>query len=244
MCLLSLRVAGVFFGVAPHQKKHLRAFLPRELSSYQEILIMETAMRDHFSEKRIEGKGIQLDINRTALLVVDLLNDFFEEGGAMVLPGGKSLYPLIGKLLDIAHEKKMPVFWLNQWLREDDSLFKKRVPHCIIDTWGAKIVDALPQHPEDIIIEKRRYSGFFQTSLDLFLRERDIKHLIVTGVVTNICVRSTVNDAFFLGYDVIVPRDCVRATSPEHQETHLYDIDTHYGTVINLDELFPVLEEA
>ena len=103
-------------------------------------------------------------------------------------------------------------------------------------------MDALPQFSDDIIIQKRRYSGFFQTSLDLFLRERDIKHVVVAGVVTNICVRPTVNDASFLGYDVIVPRDCVKATRPEHQETHLYDIDTHYGTVLNLDELLHILE--
>lgn len=198
-------------------------------------------MQDQFSEKRIDKKGFNLDVTRTALLVVDMLNDFFEEGGAMVLPGGKSLYPPVGKIIDVAHEKGMPVFWLNQWLREDDSLFETRVLHCIVNSWGAKIVDALPQYPEDIIIHKRRYSGFFQTSLDLFLRERDIKHVIVTGVVTNICVRSTVNDAFFLGYDVIVPRDCVEATSPEHQETHLYDIDTHYGTVTDLEQLLAVI---
>ncbi len=195
-------------------------------------------MKDTFSEKRIAQKVSKLDTRRTALLVVDMVNDFFEEGGAMVLEGGKFLYEPIGKLVDLAHAKKMPVFWLNQWLREDDSLFQKRIPHCIVNSWGATIVGALPYSPEkDIIIQKRRYSGFFQTSLDLFLRERDIKHVIVTGVVTNICVRSTVNDAYFLGYDVIVPRDCVAATSPEHQETHLYDIDTHYGKVMSLADL-------
>ncbi len=198
-------------------------------------------MKDQFSEKRAQKKSTKLDLDHTALLVIDMLNDFFEEGGAMVLRGGKSLYEPIGKLLDVAHQKKMPVFWLNQWLREDDSLFKIRVPHCIVDSWGAKIVDSLPQYPEDIVIHKRRYSGFFQTSLDLFLRERDIKQVIVTGVVTNICVRSTVNDAFFLGYDVIVPHDCVEATSPEHQETHLYDIDTHYGTVMSFENLLSLL---
>lgn len=199
-------------------------------------------MKDQFSEKRIEKQGVKIDVDRTALLVVDMLNDFFEEGGAMVLPGGKSLYEPITTLLEAARTKEIPVFWLNQWLREDDSLFKKRVPHCIVNSWGAKIVDSLPQHPEDIIIHKRRYSGFFQTSLDLYLRERNIQHVIVTGVVTNICVRSTVNDAFFLGYDVIVPRDCVEATSPEHQETHLYDIDTHYGSVLTLEDVLDLLK--
>jgi len=198
-------------------------------------------MKDQFSEKRVEKQAAEIDIDRTALLVVDMLNDFFEEGGAMVLPGGKSLYKPIATLLEAARAKNIQVFWLNQWLRKDDSLFKKRVPHCIVNSWGAEIVDSLPQHPGDIIIHKRRYSGFFQTSLDLYLREKDIRHVIVTGVVTNICVRSTVNDAFFLGYDVIVPRDCVEATSPEHQETHLYDISTHYGSVLILEEVLGLL---
>lgn len=199
-------------------------------------------MKDQFSEKRVEKQAVEIDIDRTALLVVDMLNDFFEEGGAMVLPGGKSLYKPIATLLEAARAKNIPVFWLNQWLRKDDSLFKKRVPHCIVNSWGAEIVESLPQHPEDIIIHKRRYSGFFQTSLDLYLRERNIKYVIVTGVVTNICVRSTVNDAFFLGYEVIVPRDCVEATSPEHQETHLYDINTHYGSVLILEEVLGLLK--
>lgn len=198
-------------------------------------------MKDHFSEKRVDRRIETLDVHHTALLVVDMVNDFFEEGGAMVLPDGKVLYEPVGKIIELSHARSMPVFWLNQWLREDDSLFKTRVPHCIVNSWGAKIVDALSALPEDIIIHKRRYSGFFQTSLDLFLRERDIRNVIVTGVVTNICIRSTVNDAFFLGYNVIVPRDCVQATSPEHQETHLYDIDTHYGSVVNLEELMELI---
>jgi ureidoacrylate peracid hydrolase len=68
--------------------------------------------------------------------------------------------------------------------------------------------------------------------------------VIVTGVVTNICVRSTVHDAYFLGYDVIIPVECVAATSPEAQETTLYDIETHYGTVSSLDEVLSRLQAA
>jgi ureidoacrylate peracid hydrolase len=199
-------------------------------------------MKDQFSENRTEKDEINFDPNKTALLVIDILNDFFEEGGAMVLPGGKKLYQTIGKMTDAARAKKIPVFWLNQSLREDDSLFNTRTPHCIVDSWGAQVVDAIPVSPDDIQVPKRRYSGFFQTSLDLHLRERKIEHVIVTGVVTNICVRSTVNDAFFLGYDVTVPRECVEATSPEHQETHLYDIDTHYGSVVSLEDVLAHLK--
>lgn len=193
-------------------------------------------MPDQFSEKRVQ-REFHMDPRRTAVLVVDMVNEFLEDGGLMVLAEGRVLYEPLTRLLNAAHAAGMPVFWLNQHLLESDTLFHTRIKHCLVGSWGAQVVDALPKGPHDLIIPKRRYSGFFQTDLDLHLRERDIKHVIVTGVVTNICVRSTVNDAFFLGYDVIVPEDCVAATSPQHQEAHLYDIDTHYGKVVTADEV-------
>ena len=200
-------------------------------------------MPDQFSEKRVE-QSIELNPQRTAVLVVDMLNEFLEEGGKMVLAGGHALYPPIQSLLDAAHRAHSPVFWLNQTLYPGDKLFKKRVVHCLAGTWGAQIVDALYRGPEDTIVPKRRYSGFFQTDLDLHLRERKIETVIVAGVVTNICVRSTVHDAFFLSYDVVVPVECVAATSPAQQEASLYDIETHYGTVMNLQQLLPLLTTA
>ena len=196
--------------------------------------------QDSFSERRT-GETTQLEPQRCAILVVDMLNDFFKEGGEMVLEGGEVLYEPIEQLTHTARQLKMPIFWLNQSLSPDDTLFKKRVVHCLKGSWGAAIVDDLTMADEDIIVPKRRYSGFFQTDLDLHLRERNIRQVVVTGVVTNICVRSTVNDAFFLGYDVFVPEDCVMATSDQLQESHLYDIDTHYGTVLGLPELLTMM---
>jgi ureidoacrylate peracid hydrolase len=204
---------------------------------------MDDIMSDQFSEKRVH-REIKLDPRKTAILVVDMVNDFFEENGVMVLEGGKVLYRPIQRLLNAAREAKIPVFWVNQTLYPGDKLFEKRIVHCIEGTWGAQIVDALSVLPEDIVIAKRRYSGFFQTDLDLHLRERKIENVIVVGVVTNICVRSTVNDAFFLGYEVFVPEDGVAATSERQQEAHLYDIDTHYGTVTNVDAVINQIEGA
>lgn len=197
-----------------------------------------------FSEKHVEGHQLKLDPKHTALLVVDMVNDFFEPSGKMILEGGKSLYAPMNQLLDAAHQADIPVFYTNQWLRPDDALFKKRVPHCLAGTWGAAVVDALHQSPTDITVYKRRYSAFYQTDLDLYLRERKIESVIVTGVVTNICVRSTVHDAYFLGYDVVIPVECVAATSPDAQETTLYDIATHFGAVSSLDEVLAQLQAA
>ena len=180
-----------------------------------------------FSEKQSsEAKtdAITFDPSSTAVLVVDMLKDFFSDGGAMVLDGGDVLYEPHRELLGAARDIGMPVFWLNQDLPPDDSLFQTRAVHCLSGTWGAEIVDEIPVDASDIIISKRRYSGFFQTTLDLNLRERGIDTVIVTGVVTNICVRSTVHDAFFLSYKVLVPEDLVMATSDQAQEVTLYDL--------------------
>ena len=129
---------------------------------------------DAFSEQRSPEQPLALDPNRTAVIVVDMVNEFFEPGGQMVLAGGTALYAPVNALLDAAHTAHLPVFYTNQWLRPDDALFKKRLPHCLMDTWGARLVDALHRAPEDILVPKRRYSAFFGTDLDLHLRERQI----------------------------------------------------------------------
>ena len=204
-----------------------------------------SATKNSFSEKQSDQRTsviTSFDPATTALLVVDMLKDFFDEGGAMVLEGGKALYPPHKKLLAAARAARMPVLWLNQNLAPDDSLFETRTVHCLTGSWGAEVVDELPVEDSDIVIPKRRYSGFFQTALDLTLRERGINTVIVTGVVTNICVRSTVHDAFFLRYQVLVPEDLVMATSPQAQQVTLYDIDTHYGAVTNLEALLSALQ--
>lgn len=199
---------------------------------------------DAFSEQRLPASPLTLDPRRTAVIVVDMVNEFFEPGGKMVLEGGTALYEPVNALLEAAHGAHIPVFYTNQWLRPDDALFKKRIPHCLMHTWGAQLVDALHRAPTDIVVPKRRYSAFFGTDLDLLLRERHMATVLVTGVVTNICVRSTVHDAFFLGYEVVVPVECVAATSPQAQATTLYDIDTHYGTVAPLARVLALLHTS
>ena len=86
-------------------------------------------------------------------------------------------------------------------------------------------------------ISHNSVSAFFKTDLHLTLMDLKVRSVIVMGVVTNICVRSTVHDAFFLGYEVVVPEDTVAATGPREQESSLYDIATHFGTVSTAEEV-------
>lgn len=175
---------------------------------------------------------------RTALLVVDMVNDFLEPGGAMVLPGGDVLYEPINRLTDAVRRGGGEVVWVcDRHADLRDREFEKRTPHCLAGTWGAQVVDALVRADGDHELPKRRYSAFFQTDLDLWLRERDVRTLIVCGVVTNICVRSTVHDAFFRGYEVVVATDACAATGQREQDSTLFDIETHFGRLATSQEL-------
>lgn len=192
-------------------------------------------MTDVFSAKRQDG-AITLDPGRTAVLVIDMINEFCKPGGKMVLPGYLSLMPAQTALIARARTLDVPVIFVQDSHRKNmrrDREWVKRTPHGIENTWATQVIDDLAPQPDDICIIKHRYSAFFQTDLDLVLKDMLIDQVVIFGVVTNICVRSTVHDAFFLGYEVVVPADACAATGPREQESTLYDIATHFGAVSN-----------
>lgn len=188
---------------------------------------------DIFSDKRLAGEA-RLAARHTAVLVVDMENDFCCPGGAMVLPGYERLIGPQLQVIDAARAAGSTIVFVTDAHRPNvrqDREFLKRTPHCIEGTWGARVVDALNPRADDLYVIKRRYSAFFNTDLDVTLKDLGVNSVIVMGVVTNICVRSTVHDAFFLGYRVFVPEDAVAATGPREQASSLYDIATHFGWV-------------
>ncbi len=116
------------------------------------------------------------------------------------------------------------------------------VRHAQEGSWGSEVVESLIVEKDDIAVLKRRYSGFFETDLDLVMRERGVSSAILIGVLTNICVRATAHDAFFRGYNVIVPADAVGAMSWLEQVASLYDISTHFGWVSDTRGVVRALE--
>lgn len=188
---------------------------------------------DRFSSKR-RAPDLVLDPERVAVLVVDMVNDFCLPGGLMPLPDADRLYGPQRAVIDAVRSAGGAVVHIVDTHRpnvREDREFRTREPHCIEGTDGAQVVDALAPREDDLIVLKRRFSGFFGTDLDLTLRDMHIEQVVVMGVVTNICVRSTVHDAFFLGYRVVVPEDTVAATGEREQASSLYDIGTHFGLV-------------
>ena len=198
---------------------------------------------DVFSAHR-HSDAIRLGHARTAVIVVDMINEFCKPGGLMVLPGYETLVGPQRSVVEAARAAGVPVVWVRDSHRCDmrrDREWLKRTPHCIEGTWGTRVIDDLGARDGDIDVIKHRYSGFFQTDLDLVLKDMMVDQLVIFGVVTNICVRSTVHDAFFNGYEVVVPRDCCAATGPREQESTLYDIATHFGIVATAADIIASL---
>ena len=194
---------------------------------------------DSFSGKK---KDLTFTINKesTAILVVDMLNDFLKPGGKMVLDTGKVIFEPSSRLIEWARNNRIPVVYVNDSHRtglRQDREFKKRAEHCIEGTWGAEVIEELKPQEGDFVVKKRRFSGFYETDLDLTLKDHEIDTVVTIGVVTNICVRSTIHDAFFRGYKVIIPRDCVMATGEREQESSLYDIETQFGEVTTSERI-------
>jgi ureidoacrylate peracid hydrolase len=201
---------------------------------------------DVFSSHR-QSERITLDAGRTAIVVVDMINEFCKPGGKMVLPGSETLVPPQLAVIEAARRAGAPVIWVHDSHRRNmrrDREFLKRTPHGEQDSWATEIIEDLGARDDEIHVIKHRYSSFFQTDLDVTLKDMLIEQLVVFGVVTNICVRSTVHDAFFNGYEIVVPRDCCAATGPREQESTLYDIATHFGIVTDSENVVAALSQG
>lgn len=192
---------------------------------------------DRFSAHQTTAASRSWNPHSTALLVIDMVNDFCADGGAMVLPNTGWLYPVIKRLVSGVREQGGMVVWIRDEHDEADPEFRKRTRHCLTGSWGSQIVDELTPPASDFIRPKHAFSAFFGTDLNDWLRRRGITTLILCGVVTNICVRSTAHDAFFYGFDVLIASDACAATSGREQESSLYDLETHFARVCTVPEL-------
>ena len=144
-----------------------------------------------------------IDLSKTAVLVIDILG-----GNQGVLPALQEMADNAAKIVKKARAKGLPVIFADdQHIPGLDKELELWGEHGIRGSESAKPLDSLEVQDSDIIISKRRYDGFFQTDLDLTLKELGVDTLIAFGCDTNICVLQTLRSAYFLGYKTIVPAD-------------------------------------
>ncbi len=170
---------------------------------------------------------------KRALVVVDMIEDFVREGGALYCgPSMTKIVPVIQREMARARAAGEPIVYLTDNHLPDDAEFKMFPPHAIAGTKGAEIVPELTPAPGDVVIPKRRYSGFFGTDLDITLRERGVDTLRLVGDCTNICVLYTAADARNLGYDVEVLEDGVTSFDEEAHRHALRELERTLGAKI------------
>jgi nicotinamidase-related amidase len=165
-----------------------------------------------------------------ALIVVDMLNDFVT--GKLKNERAEHIIPNIKRLVQAARAKNVPVVYCNDAHLPDDPELKKWGEHAMKGTEGAEVILQLEPGKGDYVFEKRTYSGFFETGLDLLLREMGVGTIVLTGLDTNICVRHTAADGFFRGYKIVVPKDATEALSEQEYQQGLEYIKKVYDADI------------
>jgi len=157
---------------------------------------------------------VELAASETALVVVDMQNDFAHPDGALFVPDAEKTIPTIRQLLERFREKGAPIFFTQDWHDEDDPEFKIWPRHAVAGTWGAEIVAELAPRPGEKVVRKLRYDGFYGTPLEHLLRLAGVRTLVLVGTVANICVLHTAGSAALRWFEVVLPEDGTSALTP------------------------------
>ncbi len=204
------------------------------------------------------SQPIQIDPAETAFVVVDMQNDYCSPGGdfdqrGIPIDPAQGVVPAIQRLLEAGRARGLFVLYtamiFDEFTYEDRH--HKIVPErmrdrrlCRRGTWGAAVMDELTPEAAELVVEKCRYSAFFNTNLEVLLRNRGITTLILSGVVTNVCVESTARDAWNLDFDVIVVSDGTASYSEELHVATLKNVAYHCGAVLSTEEVLRLINEG
>ncbi len=175
---------------------------------------------------------IELPASETAVIVVDMQNDFVKPGGKLVVPTAKDTIPSIRRLLEKARERNILIIYTKDTHYKRDPEFEIWGEHVVKGTWGWEIVDELKPSENDIVVEKTRYDGFYGTPIDDLLRVYGIRYVVIVGTVANICVLHTAGSAALRWYKVIVPLDGISALNDFDYYVALRQIDFLYKGIL------------
>jgi|SRR5579871_6251733 len=207
---------------------------------------------------------VDVDLAASAIVVVDMQNAFAAKGGMLDLggvdiSGAPRVIGVIRPLLDAARAASIPVIYLQMGYKPDLSNAggpnspnshkelamrlmgqrpELRGKLLTEGTWDFNIVDELAPRPGDLVLVKTRYSGFAATNLDEQLRGRGIRYLFFTGIATNVCVESTLRDAYFLDYwPILLVDGTMQAGSPAAQEATVFNVESFFGWTLQSQHL-------
>lgn len=164
----------------------------------------------------------QKPIETPALLIIDMVEDNFDESRQLpITPFARAIIQPLNKLIDVFRLQKWPIVFATDAFHEHDFIFKGRMrPHSLAGSRGAEVVAALNMQPDDLWLPKPRFSAFFDTGLEKWLRRKGVSLCAVGGISTHFCVLTTVLDAICHDFKAVLLEDCSAAFSKEvHRQT-------------------------
>ncbi|KPK31147.1 MAG: hypothetical protein AMK69_01270 [Nitrospira bacterium SG8_3] len=227
-------------------------------------------MESRLTTVEAEPEAIEIDLLKTAVIVVDMQNAFVSKGGYFDLTGidTSAIQKIVEpcrKIIQVAREKGAKIIYLQMGFSADLSdagppgspsfhkagglNFFREHPELkdklyFYGTWGAEIIEALKPNQEDMVIKKQKYDGFMGTNLDIILRTSGIKYLLFLGIATNVCVESTLRHAFFLDYFPILVSDAVsQKGSQVTQEATILNVQSTFGWVTDTIRVIKAIDE-
>ena len=194
---------------------------------------------------------VPLDPGTTALLVIDVQNDYVDPNGALGRAGADMtacvrMIPRLERFLAAAREAGVFVVHTRNWHRPetDSEAWRDRLDRSgswadrpgQAGTWGAEPYRIEPRDGEEVI-RKFRYDAFLGTNLEYLLRARRIRTLVCTGVTTNVCVESTARAAHMRDFHVVLVEDCCASTEPELHQATVENVRRHFGVIASAADL-------
>jgi len=192
----------------------------------------------------------KLNTGSVALMVIDMQKGFIEENAAMEVPPGRSIIPNIRKLITLCRANDIPVIYTRfvystkvpNLIGELHDQHKPPVRCCMLGDPSVEIVEELKPLEKELVVDKHGYDAFYNTNLDYALRSLNIKQLIFTGVMTDICVLSTATSALHYEYQVWVASDATATIWDNVQEVTLDLCERAYGMVENTKSLIKLIQ--
>lgn len=220
---------------------------------------------------KAKPQPLEVDLRKTAVVVVDMQNAFAAKGGMLDIAGvdisgAAQVVRTICGMLDASRRAGLPVVHLQMGYKPDLSnsggpaspnWHKELAMHLMNcrpelkgkllteGTWDFAIVDELQPQPEDLVVVKTRYSGFQGTTLDSQLRMRGIQYLFITGIATNVCVESTLRHAYFLDYwPILIADGAMQAGPPALQEATVFNVENFFGWTMQSQDFLAAVKSS
>ena len=179
---------------------------------------------------------VKLPADKSALIIVDMQNDFVKEGGKLMVPAASETIVPIRQLLEKCRKADMPVVYTQDTQYEGDLEFEIWSEHCLYKTQGWEIIDELKPQKSELVCTKNRYDGFYGTNLEHYLsRVWKVENVIIVGTVANICVLHTAGSAGLRWFNIIMPANGISALNEFDQAMTLRPVSWLYSGKIIRD---------